>query len=120
MRENSSTIDIFQIKNSNQYDCAVWSYRKSHSLMLVRAVNDDLSIYLTFENVRYYCGPLIWSGVDGYLGTQNEVESLIGINGPFSKKLQLFIFPNEPPVKIVAENIYRSEEIPPNFFWLNE
>lgn len=120
MRKNSSILDIFQINNSNQYECAVWSYRKSHSLMLVRAVNHDLSMYLTFENVRYFCGSLIWIGVDGYLGTRNEVESLTGIKGSFSKKLQLVIFNSDPPVKIIAENIYKSQKIPPNFFWLNE
>lgn len=109
---------ITDLENSFIYECAVKSYLRGHSLLLVENYSPSDSFYLTFENVRYFSGVVQWQDATVTVGSTDARDSLIqslGLDDAWKQSLRLFHLGNVQQVKILAENILKTDEVPPNF-----
>ncbi len=120
--------NIIDVDEPLSYNCRVWGYVPGHSQLLIRLYKEDLldaSLYLGFETVIYFEGPMNWVGVDFQLGQPDECKILlkkIGINVPdiaieeFLRLHRLFII-NRPEgqIRIFAGNVHLVKEIPKMF-----
>ncbi len=63
------------------YNCVVWGYTASHSQLYIRLfaspVKLDEHLYLGFQSVRYFSGPMRWSGANFRFGNRSEILNLI-------------------------------------------
>jgi len=63
------------------YNCVVWGYTASHSQLYIRLfaspVKLDEYLYLGFQTVRYFSGPMRWSGGNFRFGSRDEILDLI-------------------------------------------
>jgi hypothetical protein len=76
---NPKSKNYFNLPESNKYACAVWSYNVSLGLLSIKAVNrtrTDEVWWLTFLNVNYFEGPMMWFGADFEIGTADETLAL--------------------------------------------
>lgn len=125
--------NIFHIADPQTYICTVWSYRASHSTLLVRADKNKFgneTLYLSFTGVLYFEGPLKWMGAEFNNGAVDECIKLLHRQGlksiPDNELLDrfgLFVveLPNSEFVKILAsKRIEKTSNIPPDFPWLIE
>ncbi len=118
------------ITTPDSFYCKVWGFRYSHSLMLIRASKGDLltgeTIYLMFGEVHYFEGPTNWKGAGFHFGGREEIISLIQRMQELSETIlsedallntsKLYKFGTDPVhVRILADILYRSEEIPEEF-----
>jgi len=132
-------VDDLGLTAPESYDCVVWSYLVSHSLLLVRALKDDSGtndemlasdlFYLLFSNVRYFEGGFAWQGINFDLGTSEECLQLMRLtNG--SKALDIpdeailkyyhlikFSTP-QGQIRVLASDIRKIAHVPKDFFWL--
>jgi hypothetical protein len=65
---NHLTENALDLDDSNTYQCRVWHYSHSHSVLIVqihKAGGEKWEPeYLVFENVLYYEGPMCWSSAN--------------------------------------------------------
>jgi len=131
---DSSIIETLNIADSHAYTCKIWSYLVSHLQLLIRSWKDDFltgdTLYLLFTGVLYFDGPTIWQGADFRLGTPDECFKLLQEKRSFednpehrgvAEKIHLFkAETSRGVIRILAKNVSKSQEIPPDFFWLRK
>lgn len=120
--------NIVDVDEPHSYNCVVWGYLPGHSQLLIRLYKEDFlneSLYLGFDTVIYFEGPMNWVGVDFQLGQPDECKRLlkkIGLNvakealEEFLRLRRLFII-NRPEgqIRIFAGNVHLVKEIPQIF-----
>jgi hypothetical protein len=131
---DSSIIETLNTADPQAYNCKVWSYLVSHLQLLIRSWKDDFltgdTFYLLFIGVLYFDGPTIWKSAEFYLGTSDECFKLLqekrGYNDTpehrqIAEKTHLFkVETSRGVIRILASNVYKSKDIPPDFFWLRK
>lgn len=115
---------VSNLTDPQSYVCDVLKYQKSHSLLSVYAkewgqLDSDNNFYIVFASVIYFEGPIYWSGVNFYLGSQDECVELLDNIGPgysrgFHNRIPtLFkVDMGKVTIKIVAERATIGKEHP--------
>jgi len=120
--------NIIDVDEPLSYNCVVWGYLPGHSQLLIRLYKEgflDESLYLGFDTVIYFEGPMSWVGVDFQLGQADECKMLLKKIGiivaeeaieEFLRLRRLFII-NRPEgqIRIFAGRIHLVKEIPEIF-----
>src|SRR5688572_26585338 len=73
-------MNFFEVQHPQECICQVWSYSVSHSRLLLRIYRgkfDEGVLYLGFEMVQYFEGPLSWKGANFYIGNTDECIKLL-------------------------------------------
>ena len=62
-----SVENMIIVEEPLSYNCRVWKYVAGHSQLLIKLHKEDFleeSLYLGFETVIYFEGPMSWTGVE--------------------------------------------------------
>ena len=118
---------VFNIKTPHLYRCHVHRYYSGLSRLYVRAFKEDAqepAFYLLFSDVGYFEGPMNWQGVHFRRAPAQECLSLMQKSGmlqgtppemldALAEVIHLYVLDTpQTPVKIVAGNATRLNEIP--------
>ena len=78
---NSLINNVFEITDSETYECIIWGYYAGHSQMYVRVYKPPFetgeTFYLGFYTVIYFEGPTRWKGANFRLGTLDDRVNLL-------------------------------------------
>lgn len=111
--------DPFEVlDNSSKYSGLLKQYKIGHSLLLIELISSSKSFYLTFDNVQYISSPVHWQGANITIGSTEARDELITIaelDDIWKGMLKLYLLGSKQQVKILAQNILKTEDIPPNF-----
>lgn len=77
-----NTLDQYlNLPELDSYNCVVWAYSANLSQLYIRLfaspVKLDEHLYLGFQSVRYFSGPMRWSGANFRFGSRDEILDLI-------------------------------------------
>jgi hypothetical protein len=78
----TSMSNVFGLQDPQRFSCSIWAYSAGLSRMVIRvSEREDLesaeTMYLTFESVRYFEGPVAWSGANFCTGTSIECADIL-------------------------------------------
>jgi hypothetical protein len=122
--------NIFQISDAQAYQCKMKGYFAGHSQMYIEAslvpVETRKPLFLAFEAVLYFEGPVRWRGANFRYGTPDETAAIVALlskAGVISsdtdyqdyllRKHRLFLVDSiDVKVKILAGDAYRISECP--------
>lgn len=110
------------VNDPANFYCKIFSYKQSLSELIIIAHYQEFNFYLLFQNVVYFSGPLQWQNVYCRMGQTDECERLVrqsmnltNLEGSILlalvKSYKLYLL-GDMPIKIVANRVYYSEEIP--------
>jgi hypothetical protein len=119
--------NVLDLENPDEYHCIAIHYRRGHSELLVRVFPnnpDEAEFFLIFQAVEYFEGPLMWSGADFCIATDDESQNFLterGLDISLSESFKLFVvdYPGiEFKVKIIAAKNVPKSDTPGDFYWL--
>ena len=120
--------NIFGISNPNKSECRILRYHAGHSKLLLKIGQEEHNenpVYVIFTLVKYFEGPLLWTGGDFWIGKPDEtveILSKIKLAGIEDQKIQhvyleeykLFVgkISNSGMVKILASTYSVESAVP--------
>ena len=73
--------NVLDLENPENYSCRIWSYSPGHSMLFVHLKENDGTktsphLYLVFDNVQFFEGPMWWQGANFCTSTLYDYAKL--------------------------------------------
>src|SRR5215475_6243017 len=78
---HASNENIFNVLNPDEWTCQLIDYMPSHSQLFFELDRHlpNQSLYLVFQTVEFFEGPLVWKGANFRLGESDECLQLLRV-----------------------------------------